>query len=220
MPVVRMQLLQLVGKGIGVVVGEFLFAESPHRRQHIQRPAALLGADLLERFDALELSAHLGCGRDFARLDHLDASLDGDATQIKIAADPAGTARGRSQRLTPDDGRCRKGEMRHQQQVPDAPVRAVVIHEEEIRRLVAHDGPHHGIVSAICDVAVEGPSLPLELVAEAAAGAGKVQRLGVVLQPVQLGRGAIGAVKILFAPGLGDDAHQLGQAFVSPHAVG
>jgi len=79
MPVIGVQLLQLVGESVGVSGGETIGGRSyttPHlpevwgsrssplrdeaanRVKHVQCPAAFLDADFFQRFDALELRAH------------------------------------------------------------------------------------------------------------------------------------------------------------------
>ena len=48
--IVRMQLFQLAGVRVNILVLEFRFAESPHDVQHVQRPAGFGFGKFLEAF--------------------------------------------------------------------------------------------------------------------------------------------------------------------------
>ena len=56
MPIIRMQLFQFAGEGVGVGGGELGFAETPDGIENIQRPAALGDGNFFQRLNPPEFS--------------------------------------------------------------------------------------------------------------------------------------------------------------------
>ena len=103
------------------------------------------------------------------------------------------------QRRALDDGRGRKGKVRNQHQIPDAPVARSYLRKKKFgvwsprsARIMASKAPSM--------IVMKLHLLPLELVLEPAPGTSEIPGLGIVGQAFQNGRRAIGAVKILLAP--------------------
>ena len=65
-------------------------------------------------------------GRDH-RPHHLNPGFNRNATQIEIAANPAGPARRGRQRLSPDDAGRREGEAGEEQEVFHPPRRQIIV---------------------------------------------------------------------------------------------
>ena len=88
------------------------------------------------------------------------------------------------------------------------------MHEIKVRCLVLSNCIHHGAVRTVCDGIANASLLAFKLVPETAIRAGIITSLGVVAQSSQLRGRAVRAVKIILAPGFGDDAGALGTALV------
>ena len=90
-------------------VGAFRFGDTPHDIQHVQRPTALGDGNVFQQFDATELRADFGRRGNLAFGDDGYARLNRNATQGKVASNPAGTAGGRGEGTALDDGAGREG---------------------------------------------------------------------------------------------------------------
>ena len=129
-PVVGMQLLQLPGKGVGIRVGEFFFAETSDAIEHVQCPAAFLDGKIFERFNLLELRADFGRRNDDRpkkRFPRPAKRGEGQGEGILIApphllsSPPSATAERKKQLSAPNQSAPRRGCGTNQNCIPKGP---------------------------------------------------------------------------------------------------